>query len=215
MEWIVPLIAVIILVIFFVYFLIKKEKSKENSAIILITLSLLVYHIGDLFLWSGWLGYEIARRIASIGFYFEIPFMLLLMYQLLPTEKRQIGVKIISAILLIPWIVAIIMIGKSPIVFLEGWGTYDENFVYALILCFVISIVFIVINAFRAKKFRDDALGKKLSNFFAIACIIFTVLYLFIFSSIQTMEVDLTWLFGIVSIFFVIMLWQGSVLPKK
>ena len=215
MEWIVPFMAVIILLILFVYFLVKKSKSKEDTAIILITLSLLVYHLGDLFLWSGWIGYEIARRIASIGFYFEIPFMLLLMYWLLPAEKRQLGVKIISAILLIPWIVAIIMIGKSPIVFLEGLGTYNESFVYILILCFVISIVFIVINAFRAKKFREDALGKKLSSFFAIASIIFTVLYLIIFSSIQTVGVDLTWLFGIISIFYVITLGQGSVIPIK
>lgn len=207
--------AVIILLILFVYFLVKKSKSKEDTAIILITLSLLVYHLGDLFLWSGWIGYEIARRIASIGFYFEIPFMLLLMYWLLPAEKRQLGVKIISAILLIPWIVAIIMIGKSPIVFLEGLGTYNESFVYILILCFLISIVFIVLNAFRAKKFREDALGKKLSSFFAIASIIFTVLYLIIFSSIQTVGVDLTWLFGIISIFYVITLGQGSVIQKK
>ncbi|MBN2017169.1 MAG: hypothetical protein JW794_03405 [Candidatus Cloacimonetes bacterium] len=215
MEWIVPFMAVIILLILFVYFLVKKSKSKEDTAIILITLSLLVYHLGDLFLWSGWIGYEIARRIASIGFYFEIPFMLLLMYWLLPAEKRQLGVKIISAILLIPWIVAIIMIGKSPIVFLEGLGTYNESFVYILILCFLISIVFIVLNAFRAKKFREDALGKKLSSFFAIASIIFTVLYLIIFSSIQTVGVDLTWLFGIISIFYVITLGQGSVIQKK
>ncbi|MFC1731565.1 hypothetical protein ACFL6I_14710 [candidate division KSB1 bacterium] len=215
MEWIVPLIATTILALFFIYFLAKKNRTKEIFAISLVTLSMLIYHIGDLFLWSEWMDYEIARRIASIGFYLEIPFMILLMYLLLPKEKHSMFMRIASTILFIPWIVALLMICKSPIVFLENHGEFNENFVYLLILCFVISIIFIAIKAFRANKFREDKIGKKLSNRFAIGVIVYTVLYLIIFSSMETFGQDLTWLFGIASIIFVFMLWHGSFIKKE
>lgn len=206
MEWIVPLIAAVLLFIFFLMYLPKKGICCETSAIDLFILSLFIYHLGDLFLWSGWVNYEVARRIASVGFYLEIPFLLLLTCHLLPKNRRSILVKFISYLLLIPWVYAIVMIGRSPIVFLEGKGEADENFIYLMILFFVISILFIVINAFRAGSLREDGFGRKLGKRLGWGAIFFTILYLLIFSSIELIGQDLTWLFGIVSVIFALLL---------
>jgi hypothetical protein len=214
MLWIVPLIAVLVLAGFLIYFLTIKDKPKEMRGLILLTLSLLVYHIGDTLLWAGW-NYEVARRIASVGFYFEIPFILLLMYYLVPKEKMNLFIRIFTGVLMLPWLVALILVYKWPIVYLGEPDPQNETIIYALIICFIIAIIFAVIVGFRAAKFRSDAFGKKLARYFSITSIVLVVLYLFLWSTIETIDYDATWLFGVVSIFYVVFLWLGSCICKE
>jgi hypothetical protein len=214
MFWIVPLIAAIVMAGFLIYFLTIKDKPKEMTGIILITLSLLVYHIGDVLLWAGW-NYEVARRIASVGFYFEIPFILLLMYYLISKEKRNLFIRIFTWILIIPWIVALVLIYKSPLVFLEGQGTRNEIMANICLVCFIIAILFAIIMGFRSVKFRSDAYGKKLAKYFASGSIVLIVLYLALWSTFLAVQYDSTWLIGVVNICYVVLLWLGSCKCKE
>jgi hypothetical protein len=213
MLWIVPLIAVLVMAGFLIYFLTIKDKPKEMKGLILITLSLLVYHIGDTLLWAKW-DYEVARRIASVGFYFEMPFILLLMYYLVPKEKMNLFIRIFTSILMLPWLAALVVVYKWPIIYLDP-NPKNDTLIYALIICFIIAIIFAVIVGFRAAKFRSDAFGKKLARYFSITSIVLVVLYLFLWSTIETMDYDATWLFGVVSIFYVVLLWLGSCICKE
>jgi hypothetical protein len=210
MEWLIPLFALVSLTGLVLLGLIRKNRPKEFNALILLAATMAIYHLGDTLLWSDWGDYEISRRIASIGFYLEIPAMLLLLYFIIPIERQSIFYRILSLIFYIPWVYAIIMIGKSPIVFLEGHGTYDEDFVYMIILAFVLSAVFIAWTSFLSVGWNKDLHLKKLSNNLGWGVIIFTILYLIIFSSIETLGVDLTWLFGLVSVFFILSLWMKA-----
>lgn len=209
MKWIVPLVAVFFLVVFLVIFLVRKQRPKEYNGLIVIVISLLVYHIGDLGLWAGW-NYEVVRRIASIGFYFEMPFILLLMYYLVPGEKMNLFTRIATLVLMLPWLIALFLIGNSPLVYLEGQGSVNENLMYFLVLSFIVAAVFAVINGFMAGRFRQDEAGKKLAGMFSRATIILTILYVVLWSTIPAFNYDATWLFGIVSMIYVFLLWLGT-----
>ncbi len=199
MEWIVSLITAVFLIFLIIMTLSGKEKYPEKKAILMVLFSFLVYHIGDIGLWYG-CNYELVRRIASIGFYFEIPFMLYLMYLLVPKEKRTMFMRIFSLLMMLPWVVALALIYQYPLVFLEEMGGQSENLVYALVLFFIIAIVFMAIYGYKAAKLRVDLQGKKLAKAFANASIILLIMYLVLWSTMDAFGYDATYLFGVATI---------------
>lgn len=213
MEWIVSLTAIVFLIFMVYYFLSKKDKPREISAIVLVLLGFIVYHIGDAGLWAGW-KYELVRRIASIGFYFEIPFMILLLYYLVPKEKKSMLFRWLGLILILPWLAALIMVYKYPLVYLEGQGEVSETFVYALVLSFILAVIFLAVYGFSAVKWRNDVFGKKLSRMFSIASIVLVLLYVILWSSIDAFGYDATWLFGLATVIWTLMIWSGTDVKK-
>lgn len=214
MKWIVSLITVVFLIVMIIIYLAEKEKHPEKRGILLVLISFLVYHIGDIGLWAGY-HYELVRRIASIGFYFEIPFMLLLMYYLVPKEKRSMFMRIFTLIMMLPWLIALLLVYGYPLVFLEEMGGKSENLMYTLVLCFIVAIIFMAIYGFKAAKNREDAFGKKLSRLFAIASIILIIMYLFFWSTMDAFNYDATFLFGIATVTWTIIIRAGSCKCKE
>lgn len=209
MKWIVSLITIIFLIVMIIIYFAEKAKYPEKKGILLVLFSFLVYHIGDIGLWYG-CNYELVRRIASIGFYFEIPFMLVFMYYLVPKEKRSMFMRIFSLFMMLPWLVALILIYGYPLVFLEDMGGKSENLMYSLVLFFIVAIIFITVYGFKAAKKREDAFGKKLSRYFAIASIILIILYLFFWSTMDAFNYDATYLFGLATIIWSLIIRAGS-----
>jgi len=212
MEWLVPVIALIFLFIFLIYLLSRKDRSVEINTLIPLVLSLLVYHFGDLGLWAGW-QYELVRRVASVGFYFIVPFMLLIMYHLLPKEKRGWFSKLFSLIMLIPWVYALIVLYKTPLVYLGKAD--DENFIYLLVISFIIAFIFIIINSYRAVKFHTVEFNKKFSRNFGTSLIILLVSYLLLWGSIDAFGYDATYLFGFANIIWALIIWCTLSKEKK
>lgn len=213
MKWIVSLITLIVLVILLIL-VFRQKKSKEKTPMIFLLFAFIVYHIGDMGLWGG-CEYEMIRRIASAGFYFVIPFSLWLMYILLPNEKMTMLIRIVTLILMLPWLYAFIVLYKAPLVFLEDYpGTEHETLTYLLILSFVIAVLFAAIVGFRASKFRDDY-GKRLAKFFYLGLIIYTIIILILFSSIDAFGYDATWFFGVATVIYSMMLYFGSTACKS
>lgn len=203
MEWIVSLLTLVFLFIFLFYLLIRKKKH-DFTVLIPITMAFIVYHLGDLGLWCGWY-YEIVRRIASVGFYFIIPCLLLIMHKLLPKTEKNWFVNIFSVILLLPWVYALIILAKSPLIYLDEPA--DENFVYLLVAAFVIAVIFIVIYGFRAAKIISDIYRKIIARNFSVSLIIMLILYLLLWGSIDAFGYDATYLFGFANLIFIFILW--------
>ncbi len=212
MEWLPPLLGLIVLVIFIIYFLGKKNKPKEVTGVLLFAAALFIYHLGDLGMWAwgsaSQLHYEIFRRIASLGYYLEIPALLYLSYHCLPPEKRTGFVKIMSLILCLPWIVAILLLKNMPNNFLLPPNipeTFDpgvhEDLVYILVLFYIISVVFVAIKTIGTAKLKSGA-GKSLCRTVGIVTVIMLIAYLVIFSFVETY--DATYLFGLISIFWIV-----------
>lgn len=210
MEWIVSLATAVVLIVFIVIAF-TRPPTKEKAPVIFLFLALLIYHIGDCGLWYGY-DYELVRRIASVGFYFIMPFSLWLMYVLLPKERMNFFIRIIALLLIIPWIYALVMVNESPLVFLQEYLTEPdeayETFIMGLVLIFVIGTLFAAIVGFRAAKFRDDY-GKGFARNFSWGLIIYTVLILCLFMSVDLFGYDATWLFGIPTTIFSILLLLG------
>jgi hypothetical protein len=220
MVWIPPAIGLVVALVLFIYLLLKKNKSKEVTGVMLFALALTVYHLGDLGMWLwGSISqetYDWFRRIASVGYYFELPALLYLTYYCLPQEKRTMLVKVISWILVIPWVVALVWVYNSPNNFLEPPNipdTFDpgknETLMISLILCFMIGVIFASVNGFRAAKVRTGA-AKGLSKTVAVASLIFLILEFILFSLIDAMKYDPTWLFGLISLIWILMVWPKT-----
>lgn len=214
MEWIVSLITVIFLIVMIIIYFAEKAKYPEKKGILLVLFSFLIYHIGDIGLWYG-CNYELVRRIASIGFYFEIPFMLIFMYYLVPKEKRSMFMRIFSLIMMLPWLIALILVYSYPLVFLEEMGGKSENLMYSLVLFFIIAIVFMAVYGFKASRKREDAFGQKLARLFAVASIVLIILYLFFWSTMDAFDYDATYLFGIATVAWTILIRAGSCKCKQ
>lgn len=216
MEWLFPLLGLIVLAIFIVLLLSKKNKPKEVSGVMMFAVALFVYHVGDMLMWgfssqSQWY-YELFRRIASFGYYLEIPALLYLGYYCIPEGKRTPFSKIFSWILVIPWIIAILLIIKMPNNYLLPPNipeSFDPgihlNLIYTLILFYIVGVVFVVIKTLKGAKQREGA-GKNLCQTVGIATLIQLIAYLIIFSFAETY--DATYLFGLISIFWIV--WTGS-----
>lgn len=210
MKWIVSLITLGFLVVFIIVAF-NRQSTKERTPALMLLFALLIYHIGDMGLWAGW-DYEIVRRIASVGFYFIMPFSLWLMYVLVPKEKMNLFIRIVTLLLIIPWIYAIVMIKGSPLVFLEEqmpvMEEAYESFIMMLVLFFVVGTIFTAIVGFIAARKRDDY-GKGLALKFSWGIIIYTVLILCFFMSIDLFGIDLTWLFGIATVIYSLLIILG------
>jgi len=207
MKWIVSLITLIVLLLLLIL-VFRQSKTKEKTPFIFLLFSLIVYHIGDMGLWGG-CEYELIRRIASAGFYFIMPFSLWLMYVLVPKEKMNMFIRIVTLILMLPWLYALIVLYEAPLVFLEEYpGTEHETLTYVLILSFVIAVVFAAVVGFSASKFREDY-GKKLAKYFSWGLIVYTIIILVLFSSIDAFGYDATWFIGVGTIIYSFLLYFG------
>lgn len=216
MVWLFPLLGVIVLAIYIILFLSKQSKPKEVTGVMLFAIALFVYHVGDMLMWGlGSLSqgnYELFRRIASLGYYLEIPALLYLGYYCIPEGKRTSFTRIFSWILVIPWIVALLLIFNMPNNYLTPPNipeTFDPgihlNLIYTLILFYIIGVVFVVIKTLQAAKQRAGA-GGSLCKTVGIATLIQLIAYLVIFSFADSY--DATFLFGLISIFWIV--WTGS-----
>lgn len=207
MKWIPPLLALIVLAIFMGYFFTRKTRSKEVTGFLMVAGAFFIYHLGDLGMWAGW-NYELFRRIASLGYYLEIPALLYLAYQLLSPEQRAGWVKTLSWLLCVPWVVAIVLLKDYPNNFLEypnlpegmDPGRHD-TLVNTLILFFIIGVIVVAMFAFRAAKTAEGA-KKSLAKAVGWATIILLVLEIVLFAFIEAVKYDPTYLFGFISIFW-------------
>ena len=212
MEWLPPLLGLIVLAVFIAVFLTRKNKPKEVVGVLFFAIALFIYHVGDVLMW-GWGGlsqgyYEVFRRIASLGYYLEIPALLYLGYYCIPEEKRTQFTKIFSWILVIPWVVAVLLIIKMPNNYLLPPNipdTFDPgvnlNLIYALIVFYIIGVVFVAVKTIKGAKLREGG-GKSLCKTVGIVTLIQLVAYLIIFSFAETY--DATYLFGLISIFWIV-----------
>ncbi|MBN2461451.1 MAG: hypothetical protein JXB60_07570 [Candidatus Cloacimonetes bacterium] len=213
MKWIIPLLGLLFMLFFFIYLLCRKNKPKETRGIILTALALAVYHLGDVGLWGGWY-YELVRRIASVGFYFLVPFLLLTMYMLLPKENRGWFIKVFTWLMIIPWIIALVIVYKSPLIFLEEMGGGNESMTYALVLAFIIAFIFIISNGFRTVKLRSDETGKNMGKKLAVSLIVMLILYLLLWGSIDAFGYDATYLFAVANIIWALIIWPPALKEK-
>jgi hypothetical protein len=206
------IIAMVVLGIFAGIFFGKKNAPKDFRAVILVAGSFFLYHFGDMGMWAGW-HYELFRRIASLGYYLEMPAMLYLAYLCLPESKRTGLVKGISLLLALPWAGAIIALPKYPNNFLEypnipqniDPGKHEE-LVMALILIFAIGVVIVAVNAFRAAKYREGA-AKCFCKAIGWATIVMLIAEFVLFSLVEAIKYDSTYLFGFISLTWI--LWVG------
>ncbi len=207
MEWIVSLATLVVLLVFIILAFLKKSQ-KEKLPVILLFFAFFVYHIGDMGLWYE-CNYEVYRRIASAGFYLIMPFALLLMYVLVPKEKMNLFIRIATLVLILPWIYAFVMIGSNPLVYLhEVTPVRNANFEMILVLSFVIGTLFCAIVGYRAARFREDY-GRRLAKHFSLGIVIYTLIILCLFMSEDAFGYDATWLFGVATVFFAILLLLG------
>jgi len=208
MEWMIPAISFCFLTIVAVFLFLRKNKPPEVNAVFYAALSLMIYHFGDMGMWAGW-NYELFRRIASIGYYLEIPAFIYLAYICLPQEKRTLLTRVFSFVLCVPWLIAVLLIKSTPNNFLEypniplGVDSgKNENFVMTMILCFSIGVIFVAITAFRAARVRKSAAGS-LSRTIAWATIVMLISEFVLFAMVETLHYDSTYLFGFISIFWI------------
>jgi hypothetical protein len=204
MKWL-PSILALLLLLYFLYLTVPAFRSPKTylKYFVLYLLALFVYHIGDAMLWGGLWNYEIVRRIASVGFYFEIPCLLALVYALLPKESRGTPFRVITAVLCLPWLYALVVVGSSPLVFLEGKGVKYEDIMYALVLAYLIAIIFIYIVGMKgAKKLEGDM--KDFLKKICLASLVMLIGYVLLWSSMDIVKDDYTFLFGIVTIIWLL-----------
>jgi hypothetical protein len=210
MKWIVSLVTIVVLLVFIIIAF-TRHAGKERNPAILLMIALLIYHVGDCGLWYGY-DYELVRRIASVGFYFIMPFSLWLMYLLVPKEKMNLLIRIITLVLILPWIYALVAVKDSPLVFLQDHVLVPdeayENFIMGLVLLFTLGTIFAAIVGFRAAKFREDY-GKKLAKNFSWGLIIYNVLILCLFMSIDAFGYDATWWFGVPATIYALLILLG------
>lgn len=210
MKWMVSMAAVVVLLIFIIIAF-TRHATKERTPALLLFFALLIYHIGDIGLWYGY-DYELTRRIASVGFYFIMPWSLWLMYVLTPAEKMNYFIRIVTLLLMIPWVYALVMIDASPLVFLEEMMPAPdeayETFVMGLVGVFVLGTLFAAVIGFRAARHRADY-GKRLARYFSWGLIIYTVMILCLFMSIDMFGYDATWWFGVPSVLYALLVLLG------
>jgi len=223
MEWIFPLLGLITLVVFIFLLLSKPEKPKEVMGVLLFATALFVYHVGDMLMW-GWSNtqvcYDLFRSIASLGYYLEIPALLYLGYVCIPAEKRTQFTKIFSWILVVPWIIAIILLFfrmpnnylTPPNIPAEIDPGINMNLIYVLILFYIISVIFVVIKTLKGAKLLEGA-GQSLCKMVGIITLIQLIAYLIIFAFAETY--DATYLFGLISIFWIVMVGKEALAVLK
>jgi hypothetical protein len=204
MEWIPSALALLFMIYSFVTLLPQFTKSPQAKALLFFIAGLIIYHHADIAVWSQW-HYRWTRRVASLGFYTEIPLLLYMLYVFLPSEKRTKSLVIISLILCLPWLCALALIKSAPLVYLQTLSTPNETLMYSLVVSFLIAGIFIAATCFKNAKSAPEKIAALLKTF-GKAMVIMLVGYVILWSTIDAIGYDATYLFGVVNVIVVCML---------
>lgn len=202
MKWLPPALALIVLAVFIISLLGRRSRAQEIGGLILFALSLFIYHLGDLGLWAGW-DYETTRRIASFGFYLQVPLLLYLVYICLPESRRTTAYRIVWALLSLPWVVALLMLGSQALVYLEGMPGKNETLISTLVVAYIIAFLFGIVRLYQAVKLPETH-EPALSRTIARTSLIYLIALVALWSLIEITGYDPTYLFGLASIFWII-----------